>query len=236
MIPRIILVHGLGAHQDRWTFLENYCRKHKIQTTALNIPATLPLVEWLDVIAEKHAALLKANKNQPIYICGESLGGLMAYRYAQKPKTKPCAGLILISPAFKSKLQFSIWEYGAIVLGSIFPFFKIKAHFSAAMCTSDTSYQKSMQASKKETRSFSPRLFIAIAWQQILATIMTPPKLRTIMLLAGQDVMVDTQTSIRIAQKRKYTYKVYPQMRHALSIEKERVTVFRDIVAWIQGA
>jgi alpha-beta hydrolase superfamily lysophospholipase len=233
----ILLVHGLGARQERWVFLTKYFTKYNIRCSAVDIGPEVPLHQWFTHLAVLHSTLTKKYPQTPLYICGESLGGLMAYRYAlKKPKAFPnLSGLILISPAFQSSLRFSLPEYISIITGLFLPKIHVKAHFTAAMCTSDTKYQDIMKKNKKETRNFPTRLYLEIAWQQILARLQPAPKTKTLFLLAGEDVMVNTNTNIAIARKNKFSYKIYAGMRHAISIETQRNTVFHDIVTWIQG-
>jgi acylglycerol lipase len=230
----LLLVHGLGARQERWDFLKNYCSKKHIVCAAIDVPGQTPLSQWFKHIQNLQKKLTKKYPEIPLFLCGESLGGLMVYRCAAM-NDQGLSGLILLAPAFKSKLRFSIIEYLAILVGTLVPKIKIKAHFTAEMCTSDTHYQKMMKSNKKETRNFPTRLYLEIAWQQIKARLDTV-KIPQLFLLAGQDVMVDTKTSETIFNKKTHPHSrciVYKGMRHALSIEKKRNIVFKDMVKWI---
>ena len=169
-----ICIHGLGAHSGRWDFFVVFCKKHDIQCITPDFPPQGPLGTWEKIINETVTSATLSD--QQVFLIGESLGGLMAYNYclrngAHNParRSSPLSGIVLLSPAFKNIMPFSLLKYLRIVLGLLLPFIKTKAPFSATMCTRDGGYQQKMKQSTTETRNFSSQLYLDILFQQAYA-------------------------------------------------------------------
>ena len=148
-------------------------------------------------------------------------------------------GLICISPAFKSKLQFPFLEQIKIY----FSFFcNPKKHFqipaNPQMCTQDQDYQKIMDSDPYECHTASAKLLVnALIVQMRVKFLRNKIKIPTLFLLSGIDELVSSHASTKFFSALKLKDKQiveYPDMRHALSIELDRERVFMDILKWIQ--
>jgi alpha-beta hydrolase superfamily lysophospholipase len=135
-------------------------------------------------------------------------------------------------------MKFKPADYLKLLFSLLFaPQTPLNVPFTAAMCTRDEAYQQVMQASPLELRTASARLL----FQSLMEQIRAPRQLNKItqpllFLLAGRDFLVNPQASAKIFQHLPVAEKKlihYPEMRHALSIDLERETVFQDAYTWL---
>jgi len=242
-----LLVHGLGGHSARWESLAQFFLNHNISSYAIDLKGfgkTEDLkghIDSFDVYLKDIYALAKIIKQEhpdtPLFLIGESLGGLITFLLAIK---KPTAfrGLICLSPAFKSILKFSILDRIKIFTSAVIsPKKQFIVPFSAQMCTRDSDRQAVMETDALEHRLASASLLMQILLAQScskpLAHALTIP---TLFLLSQRDLLVDTKTSQTIFNKLRVEDKTiiqYPSMYHALSIDLEKENVFNDILKWL---
>jgi alpha-beta hydrolase superfamily lysophospholipase len=150
------------------------------------------------------------------------------------------AGAVLISPAFASKMQFSVFTYIAIDFFSIFmPKRQFRMPFTSEMCTRDERYRKIMERNAAEHRLASARLLSEAAFSQArFLKGKNTARLSVLFLTAGHDLIVDTSASMRVFKRLEASDKEmidYPEMHHSLSIEVGRAKVFCDIDRWINN-
>lgn len=243
----VLLIHGLGAHSERWTPLAEYFLAHSIVSYAVELKgfgeADGPkghvdsfstyfkdIHRLLDIIRKKHG-------EKKIFLLGESMGGLIAFVMGS---TQPAIsdGLICLAPAFKSKLSFTPAHYVRMVLTLFYARHKaFPLPFDASMCTRDEVWQQAIKTDTREHRTASPQLLVNIAIQQICAHMVAKEiVLPVLFLLAGQDEIVDSRVSREIFNNLPGDDKLlieYTKMHHSLSIDLERERVFNDILRWI---
>lgn len=244
--PKVVLlaIHGIGAHSMRWNFLGAYLAQKNISTYALELRGngdnhlSYPVYNFQKFhtdIQEMYRIIRKKQPKTKIVLIGESMGGLISFNYAaHHPELD---GLICLSPAFQSLLKFRWWEYFLLPWLLILPRWPIKLHFSAQMCTADNDVQKYLSRDRRESRTVPGGLLIAILFAQMQsAKDVEKIKIPVLFQLAGNDVMVSTAKSKEVLQKISSAKKIitYAKMRHALSIEKNRATVFQDILHWLE--
>lgn len=167
------------------------------------------------------------------------MGGLICFLFAARFPAMP-DGLICLSPAFKSRLKFSILGYARIFFRLIFnPKKQVPVPFDSGMCTRDVSYQKIMDSDLKEHRLATPRLLANIFFASFGAArakreIVAP----VLFLVAGEnDLLTDPAAAEKIFSGIRTKDKEivrYPGMCHALSIELGREQVFGDVLNWIR--
>lgn len=214
----IILIHGLGAHPKRWIFFQNYLSNNYV---CVALPVDHSVKSF-----QKYYQLLNNTIKQPVILVGESMGGLIAWNFAScfPGKVKK---LVLISPAFQGKLTFKLADYFRIIFQSKK---LIGLPFTSADCSRDKTYQNIMKNNPREIRFVQAKYIWQLFIEQIRSRFLRPV-CPTLTLLAGQDTMIDVPTAIRIV---KQNYRVYPNSRHALSIEINRREIFSDILNWIK--
>jgi alpha-beta hydrolase superfamily lysophospholipase len=179
----------------------------------------------------------KENPGKKVFVLGESLGGLIAFVMASL-YASDLAGLIAISPYFKSSLKLPFYEYPLIFLSLLYnPRKLFHIPFNAAMITRDPEHQKVIDSDPRELRLSSSGLLFMILMEQLRAKRLAKRiELPTLFLLAGKDLLVDPKQSKAVFKHLKTADKTlieYPEMLHALSIEAGREKVFSDILAWL---
>ena len=243
----LLLVHGMGAHSDRWNFLADFFTKQAYACYALELQGYGELQDpaghidsfniYYNDIASLAELIRKENPGKKIFALAESMGSLITFLLTAK-KPELFAGQILISPAFKSNMTFPLAAYFQLVASLLFnPSQAIKVPFTSARCTRDVKYQQKMDADPRESRLASAKMLLNNLLGQAEAKgAAEKVKLATLFLLAGKDYLVDPKESRKIFQKIAAADKKlleYPEMFHALSIELGREQVFADILAWL---
>lgn len=242
-----LLVHGLGAYSRRWDDLVRFFLPYGISSYAIDLKGfgeTKSVRGHIDSfqvyyhdIKTLRDIIEKEHSGKKIFVVGESLGGLIVFTLASfSPRL--FNGLICISPAFKNRLNFNLFDYIKIFFFLLFnPKKQFKMPFTEAMCTSDEDYQKRIKDDKNEHRLASSRLLFSTLLAQIRARILKPNiKMPVLFLVPGHDEITDSSATERIFKKlpsldKRIIY--YAGMAHALSIEKQREKVFEDILEWV---
>jgi len=243
-----LLVHGLGGYSDRWNFLAEFFLKQNISSYSIELKGfgeTKDLkghIDSFDIYYQDIESLLNIIKKElpgkKVFIIGESMGGLIAFLLtALKPNLFD--GLICFSPAFSSKLQFSLLNYLKTFAFLIFnPKKTIDVPFDDAMCTRDEDYRKVMEFDPRELRIASARLLFNILIGGIEAnSLKSKINIPTLFLTADKfDTITDVEAMKKVFSGLTVKDKqliVYPEMFHAISIDLGREKVFADILSWI---
>lgn len=243
----LLMVHGLGAHSARWGGLSDFFLRQNISSYAIELKGfgeTQGLRGHIDSFNIYYADIRRLltiiqeeNPGKKVFLIGESMGALIAFILtALEPDL--FNGLVCISPAFFNRMKFSFLKYAAIFLSLLYnPKKQFNMPFDSAMCTSDAGYQKLMDADPREHRLATSRLLINIALSQMRSSMLKDRiKCSVLFLLAGRDMLVDTDVSKKFFNGLKTKDKTmleYPDKLHALSIESGREKIFEDIFAWV---
>ena len=154
----VILVHGLGAHTQRWDFLGKYLSAKGFAAYALELKGFGETpdrprghISSFNIYYQDILSLLeivqKENPGKKVFLLGESLGGLISFVVSGDNPGK-FAGLITISPAFANGMKFSLANYFTAFTSLLYnPKKLIKMPFTSAMCTRDKDYRKIMDLS-----------------------------------------------------------------------------------------
>lgn len=244
----VLLIHGLGGQSSRWDFLANFLAQNDISSYALELKGfgeTKDLAGHIDSfntyitdVSYLYKIIHTENPQSKIFLLGESMGALISFlTVVYAPDL--FKGLICISPAFKSKLKFSVLEYIDIHLSLVYnnkKYFQIP--FNSPMFTRDCIYQDIIESDPRERRLATSKLLFNILIAQKQCEIRKNKlKTPTLFLLAEKDLMVDTKTSEKFFNNLTIPDKnliIYPDMYHALSIDLGKEKVFADILSWIK--
>jgi len=244
-----LLVHGLGGYSGRWQFLADFFLQHDISSYALELRGFGPTKgprghiasfdQYFEDISCLKNIISKENPDKKIFIIGESLGGLISFLAVAKAK-KLFNGLILLSPAFKTKYKLPIWDY-IKVFGSMFynPMKQFYLHFVPKMYTRDVECQKRIAIDEQEGNVATAQLLTRIVLAQLSAAF-TRKKLdlSVLFLLSGVDMIVNSKASrklFRTLRDKDKSVIEYSTMYHALSIDIGREKVFGDILQWVEN-
>lgn len=244
----VVLIHGMGAHSARWSFLGDFLMERGVYSYALELKGfgetkTLKghidsLNMYYDDMIDLLNIAVSENPGKKVYIVGESMGALLSFVLCQKEKNIS-DGLICISPAFVSKMKMSVMEYVRIFSSAVYnPRRQFNMPFTSSMCTRDEEYRKVMDDDEREHRYATSGLLSSLAGVQIRAGILKNHiEVPTLFLIAGEDKLVDPEASRKVFRRLEAEDKTiieYPGMYHALSIERDREKVFEDMFVWIR--
>jgi alpha-beta hydrolase superfamily lysophospholipase len=245
----VLMVHGMGAHSGRYAYLAERLIAEKISGYAIELQGFGELsggkIGHVDSMRKYHESLSKLKKlvnaenpGKPVFILGESMGGLIATTQALV-YDHDFIGLVAIAPAYRDVLKISGPDRLKIFLQSIFnSAHAVKMPFVSEELTSDPGILAKIKADPKEHRMASASLLKDNLLEQLgIMLNIHNIKVPVLMLLAGKDMLVDTAFAIELFKKIKTDkkYIVYPDSLHALTIEKNREEVFGDIVKWINS-
>lgn len=243
----IILVHGMGGYSGRFFEFGPYLAKAGFQVYAIEqkghgeSPSIKGHICNFKLYTSDLKSLVGHAKSQhagkKIFIFGESMGGLITLDFAIHHQ-ELINGIILMSPAVKDKLPMTLKTRAEILKAAIFePIGFFPAGFSSSLFTRDPVVAKRIDMDPLEVRNFTAKFYLSIL-KAIIYVNMKPRtiKLPVLMLLAGQDKMISAEAAAAYFKKirsKDKELKWYPEMYHALYVDKDREKVFRDMITWI---
>jgi acylglycerol lipase len=245
----VLMIHGMGAHSKRYAYLAERLNAEKIGGYALELEGFGELSGekkgHVDSMKKYHLAIttlkeliVSLNPGKPVFILGESMGGLIATTQVLSYDSG-YKGLVAIVPAYKDALKISLAGRIRIFLLSIFNRSRgINMPFTSEELTSDPDILAKIKADPREHRMASAGLLRENLTEQVNVMLnMGKIKIPVLMLVAGRDLLVDTSFSAKLLEKVKgdKKYILYKDSLHALTIEKNREQVFKDIIEWIKG-
>jgi alpha-beta hydrolase superfamily lysophospholipase len=243
----VILVHGLGGYSGRFFEFGAYLAKHGMQVYAIELKgfgetsAVKGHIDNFRVYTDELKFLVatakELNPGKKIFMFGESMGGLITIDFLTHYQ-KMLDGAILMSPAIKDKLTMPFAKKLDIFRSALFdPMKYFSAGFSAETFTRDKVMAKRINNDPLEVRQFTAKFFLSILKAMIFVSTMARAiKLPVLMLLAGKDSMISAEAAERYYKKissKDKELKWYPEMYHAIYVDKDREPVFNDIVSWI---
>jgi alpha-beta hydrolase superfamily lysophospholipase len=245
----LLLVHGMGAHTDRWNFVGEYFSEKGFPCYAIELKGFGKTPNrprghidsfntYYQDIVKLRQIIDKEHPRTKVFLFAESMGGLISFMLlSQNPYS--FSGQILISPAFQNGMKFAITSYLKLAFFLIFnQKGTLEMPFTSAMCTRDVAYQNIMNNNPDELRLASAKLLLEILFAQMKVKnaakqIANSPSL---FLLSGKDYLVDEKFGEKLIAGFKLNDKTvikYPEMLHALSIELGREKVFADVLNWL---
>ena len=245
----VILVHGLGSHSARWESLGDFLEWNGISSYAIELEGfgetkgprghVDSMKVYLDSVRALRGIIEKENPGNNVFLLGESMGGLIAWALSVG-YPHLFRGLIAISPAFTSRLKFSLLDYLRIALLLIVnPKKKIDMPFNSRMCTRDGMIRRILDADDREYRVASAKLLYNLGVAQLKCALSLKKRLKipALFLSAGKDFLVDPNATSRVYKQLTCPDKKlikYPKMFHALSIDLGKEKVFSDILKWLE--
>ncbi|MBN2057811.1 MAG: lysophospholipase [Candidatus Saganbacteria bacterium] len=246
----LLLVHGMGAHSNRWQFWADHFLNQGLSSYAIELKGfgrTLNRPRghidsfksyYNDVIALRDQ-IAREVPGKKIFLVGESMGGLIAFMTAAL-HPEAFSGQVIMSPGFANAMKFKLLDYLSLPFFLIFDRrHLIQMPFTSAMCTRDEAYQKIMDNNPDEHRLASVKLLFDILLEQSSANSLAKDvKIPTLFTIAGQDKLVSPAAAKKLFEKIGSSDKKlieYPEMFHALYIDKGREKVFSDIWNWLEG-
>ncbi|MFH1664579.1 MAG: alpha/beta fold hydrolase [Candidatus Omnitrophota bacterium] len=221
-----LLVHGLGAHGGRWSFLAEFLLKYGISSYAIELKGfgatdhpkghIDSFKTYYNDIAALRGIIRKECPGKKIFLTGESMGALICFMMAARSSAsvrgahknvrratsgeRRFDGVICISPVFASRLKIPVIGYlgifGALLYNSRKCF---RLPFDSAMCTRDTAYREAMDSDEYEHRFATAKLLFEIAAAQVWSRFFAGRfEASVLFLIAGDDKLVYAGTSARV--------------------------------------
>lgn len=253
----VLAMHGLGCREADFAPLGEALRARGILLAAWNLrgqgldPATKRRGAWLD--REGMEADLESFRTElgggevPLFLCGESMGSLLALQIAIRPPwNRSLAGLLLFSPVVGLARENPPWLRSLIRFGAaLAPGLRIRpgwfVHGSASLpqLTRIPERQQELATAPHRLGPLTVRFLSNIA-ELIEAA---PPAaaqldLPVAIFSAGHDVFVTAEQTrvfferIRGAEK---THFPYPESYHQLMFDLDAAQVIDDAAGWIEG-
>ncbi len=243
----VLSVHGMGAQSERNTDMAAFLKIKKISTYAIELRGYGELAQKPGYVKSMKVysgdiAILKEiikseNKGKPIFLLGESMGGVISH-ITVLDHDKDYAGLIEIVPVYLDNMKMSVMQKVAIAAAGIFsPEKPITMPFKTEQLTRDLGMVKKLNNDKREIKTASAGLLVSMLLNQLRA-IGKPKgiKIPVLFLLAGKDMLGDVKFTMNFYNKLEADkeMKLYEDSYHSLTIEKNRKEVFKDIYEWIE--
>jgi len=248
--PRAVflLVHGLCGFSGRWDPAADFFLHENISSYAIELKGFGRTTDhkghidsfaiyYRDIQSLREIAQ-RENSGKKIFLISESMGSIISLvLVGLKPDL--FAGVICLSPAFKSRLKFSSADTLSMYACLIFnPRKQFVMPFNGRMCTRDVAWQKALDTDEREHRLATPKLLFAILRSaERVNSLQHRIKIPVLFLLAGDlDALTDPRASKRFFDDLPVVDKniiLYPEMYHALSVDVGREKVFTDIVQWV---
>lgn len=244
----VMIVHGLGEHGRRYTWLAETLAGHGISTFVHDLrghglsegrrghtPRFAVFLQDLDRFRREVHGLIEYGT--PLFLFGHSMGGLIALRYLEEYDSSFHGGIIS-SPWLATALEVPRWKVTASgLLNRILPALPFASGLEPADLSRDPEIVRAYRDDPLVHDRITPRLFTEAATAMGFALQrsdrVTVPLL---FLLAGRDRIVDTEKSRRFAtalSTSRVTVTVYPENYHENINEPNRIAVVREIREWI---
>ncbi|HAJ57295.1 MAG TPA: hypothetical protein DCL35_05945 [Candidatus Omnitrophica bacterium] len=244
----LVLIHGLGAHSARWEALAEFFQQHDISSCAIDLEGfgltkgprghVDSLSVYFEDIRKLCALARQQHPGKKVFCVGESMGALLVFLLALSDNGF-CDGAILISPAFKTKLSLTVWDYIKVFWPLVFnPKKQFDFPLISALCTRDVYYQNKIDTDTREIHVATTRLLTGIVFAQIWSHVIKKDvDIPVLFLLAGEDRIVDSKDSKKIYESMNCRDKElieYKGMYHALSIDLDKEKVYQDMLSWLE--
>ena len=241
-------MHGFGGHSARWEKLSRFFLKQKISSYAIDLRGfgqtsglrghVDSFKTYLDDLECLRNLAIEENPSKNIFLVAESVGGVISFLFAAR-RPWHLSGIILLSPAFKIKSDYTFIDYAKMLFPVIRnPEKQFDVPFDPKACTRDPRYQKQLLNDPMESRMASSKFIFELLRAQASAK-QSRKKFRVpaLFLLPVNDKLVESKATKSLFKRLRAEDKSiieYKDMYHALSIDLEKEKVFKDMFEWIK--
>ncbi len=244
----LVVVHGLTEHSGRYDELGESMAAHAISTFAMDlrghgssdgrrghVPRFEVFLQDLDRFRREVQGLV--DPACPLFLLGQSLGGLIVLRYLEEYDA-PFRGGIIVSPWLATAVEVPRWKATAArLLERVLPAFPFSIGIRGEQLSHDAAVVAAYRDDPLVHGRITPRLFAetSIAMGQALQRrerIAVP----ILFLLGGEDHLVDIQRALAFARslsRPDITLDVFPGMLHEPLNEVGRREVRLEIRDWL---
>ncbi len=245
----ILIAHGLGEHSGRYGNYVDYfvprgyalygfdARGHGRSSGARGYVDRFD--QYVEDIDQRAAQARSDWPGTPLFVCGHSLGSLMALSYARQHPDR-LAGLIVTGTALQDALELPPWKRSlATVFSRVIPALKMNNGVPLSGLSHDPAVAAAYKADPLTHTWGTPRLateaeIVRAQIRQSAATWRVP----TLMLHGGADPICLAEGARQFVAQTPpglVEYHEYPGLYHEIHNEPDRERVFHDIEAWLQA-
>lgn len=244
----LVVVHGLGEHSGRYAEFGERMAGYGMSTFAMDLRghglsdgrrghvASFDIfLQELDRFRREVEGL--ADFRVPLFLLGQSMGGLIALRYQEEYNTR-FEGAIIVSPWLATTMPVPrLKAMVAPAFSRLLPALPFRSGIEAVDLSRDPAVVEAYRADPLVHGFITPRLFgeastaMGLAFQRS-DRIQEP----LLFLLAGEDRIVNTDRSVRFARSitaADANVRVYPGAYHELLNEVDRAHIHREVRDWI---
>jgi len=224
----VMLVHGLGEHCQRYEHLAAHLNNNGYALSSMDLPChgksegprghvdSFDLFE--DAALELYKHTQEANPNQPIFLLGHSMGGLIATRLLLKHQDK-FQGALLSGAAIQSPQEPPAWQVGLIKgIAKLFPKAKMLALDASAVKLS-AQFLVSMTNAMEQCKDEASKIKLPLKIMHGSADVMTAPE--------GSQLLYHAVSS----SDKEIT--LYDGLFHEIFNEPEGESIFAEMISWM---
>jgi alpha-beta hydrolase superfamily lysophospholipase len=246
----LVVVHGLGEHSGRYAEFGERMATFGISTYAIDlrghgnsdgrrghVPSFDVFLQEVDRFRREVEGL--ADFRMPLFLLGQSMGGLIALRYQEEYPTR-FRGAIICSPWLATAMAVPRWKVMASsALNRLAPALPFSHGLRAEHLTRDADIVAAYRDDPLVHGTITPRLFAEVSAAMGLALQRSDRIAQPLLfLLGGDDRVVDTNRTVRFARSitaPDVTVRVYPGHYHELLNELDRSHMYREVREWIMA-
>lgn len=246
---QLVALHGFGDHKGAFEGLGRWLAERGIRTLAydqrgfgeqrdrLFWPGTAALVDQARAVVARMRA---RDPDLPLWLLGESMGGAVALLAASGPEGAPVDGLVLVAPAvWGGETLPSFYRATMRALAALVPWLRVSGRGLPVRPAEDLEVVRALARDPLylgEPRADSVWGLLALMDEARAAG----PRLaaRTLLLVPGRDDIVPTRVQLSFAETiaaADCRLFLYPQGRHLLLRDRDRLLAWRDVLAFFQG-
>lgn len=244
----LLVVHGLGEHSGRYAEFGESMATRGISTFALDlrghglssgrrghVPRFGVFLEEIDRFRREVDGL--AGAGVPLFLFGQSMGGLIALRYLEDWSGR-FRGAVIAAPWLATAMPVPRWKVAAATaLMRILPALPFRHGIDPAALSRDAGIVAAYRADPLVHRSITPRAFHEVS-AAMHAVLQRHDRIRdpVLFLIPGDDRVVDSDRSLRFARaivSADVAIRVYPGHYHELLNEPDRARFCGEIGDWI---
>jgi lysophospholipase len=244
----LLVSHGLGEHGGRYARLAAELSAEGFAVHALDhrghglsggarghVRRFTGFVD--DFEAFRRAVTAELPPGAPVFVLGQSMGGLIVIRWLQAHPEAPVRGAVLASPLLGIALQPPRWKVALSgVLSRVAPALPFGNEIDPDQLSTDAAVVAAYRADPQVHARITPRLYTEMLAAMDAAfdeagRIAHP----LLFLVPGADPVVDAAGALRLARALRgdVTVRDYPQMRHETLNEVGRAAVVTDVLSWM---
>lgn len=243
----ILVVHGLSEHGGRYAGLAEAANAAGYAVAAVDLhghgrsPGPRGHIrsfetDHLGAVDELVRAAERRAPGTPAFLLGHSLGGLIAARWAQsRVFAGRLHGLVLLAPYVAPRLSIPAWKRGAArLLSRLWPSFSLPTGIDDEIVFREAAAREEYAADPLVQRQISAAHWIELERERArLEASAADLDLPTLVLVAGNDLVVSTPVSLAFARRLPdATVREYPEAFHALHHDPDAPRMFAELLAW----